>query len=519
MAPQPDTAPKRGFFARLFGKKPAQPPEEGNRRRSFAGARPLGALQNWQPQNWSADALAQSDLDRLRARARSLGRDNDHMRKFLQMVESNVVGADGFALQMRVPLDNSDKPDTLANRAIETAFGRWARRGVCDVSGLYSFADLQRLLVRSVARDGEALVRHVQGFDNGYGYALQVLDIDRLDTDFTRAASGTKNAVRMGVEINAYGRPVAYWLRTAHPGERAALNGSHTLRERVPAAEISHIYLHDRPEQRRGFPWVASAIVGLQNLGGYQEAAIIAARIGASKMGFFTQSEEADNFLPPIDGQEQENGRGGVDLVDSVEPGTLHELPPGYDFTPFNPDYPHANYDVFVKASLRGIASGLNVSYHSFANDLEGVNFSSIRSGTLEERDTWKALQNWFAESLLYDVFDRWIAAALLVGAVKLPNGSALPAAKLDKFKTYQWQGRRWAWVDPLKDIKAHEAAVALCVKSRRDIAAEMGVDFDDVIAQLEAENALLAEKGLQPQTINHQAADAAPEPENDETE
>lgn len=498
MANHQAAAPKRGFFARLFGKKPPEPPS--GRRRNFAGARPFGALQSWQPQNWSADALARSDLDRLRARARSLARDNDYMRKFLQMVESNIVGREGFALQMRVPLDSSDQPDTLANRAIEAAFGRWARRGVCDVTGTLSFADVQRLLVRSVARDGEALVRHIGGFENGYGYAVQVLDIDRLDTDFNRPAQYGKNAVRMGVELNDYSRPVAYWLRTAHPGENHLLSETEQFHERVPAEQISHIYLHDRPEQRRGFPWVASAIIGLQNLGGYQEAAIIAARVGASKMGFFKQTEEADNFLPPIDGQEQDNGRGGLDLIDSVEPGTFHELPQGYDFTPFNPDYPHANYDAFVKASLRGIASGLGVAYHSLANDLEGVNFSSIRSGTLEERDAWMALQNWFTEAFLYDVFERWIAAALLHGAVKSAAGMPLPAAKLDKFSNHHWQGRRWAWVDPLKDINAHKEAVSLAVKSRRAIADEMGVDFDDVVAQIEQENQLLSEKGISTQ-------------------
>ena len=172
------TVQKRGFFARMFGRKQPEQSQQGNRR-NFAGAGRLGALQSWQPQNWSADALAQSDLDRLRARARSLARDNDYMRKFLQMVESNIIGREGFALQMRVPMDNSNSSDSIANRAIEAAFYRWARRGVCDVTGLLSFADLQRLLVRSVARDGEALVRHIWGFGNDYGYALQVLDIDR----------------------------------------------------------------------------------------------------------------------------------------------------------------------------------------------------------------------------------------------------------------------------------------------------------------------------------------------------
>lgn len=197
MAKQSNAAPqKRGFFARLFGRRDSVPQTA---RRNFAGARPVGSLASWQPQNWSADALARSDLDRLRARARSLARDNDYMRKFLNMVESNVIGRDGFALQMRVLLDNADKPDALANKAIEAAFSRWARRGVCDVTGQMSFTDLQRLLIRSVARDGEVLVRHISGFDNDYGYALQVLDIDRLDTGIQRSAA--KRAQR-----RSYGR-------------------------------------------------------------------------------------------------------------------------------------------------------------------------------------------------------------------------------------------------------------------------------------------------------------------------
>ena len=260
---------------------------------------------------------------------------------------------------------------------------------------------------------------------------------------------------------------------------------------------------------------MASAIIGLQNLSGYQDAAIIAARVGASKMGFFKQTEDADNFMPPLDGQEVDNGRVSIDLIDSVEPGTFHELPQGYDFTPFDPDYPHANYDAFVKASLRGIASGLNVAYHSLANDLEGVNFSSIRSGTLEERDTWMTLQNWFAEAFLYDVFDRWIEAALLMGAIKMPSGKSLPAGKLDKFKACNWQGRRWSWVDPLKDINAHKEAVALAVKSRRDICAEMGLDFEDVITQIEQENQMLAGKGI---IADVKPAASAAEPESEDS-
>lgn len=486
---------KPSIFNRLFGKnKGKTSPIQQVNKRHYAAVRASSGVA---PINWSADALARTDLDALRAKSRALSRDNDYMRKFLQLVESNIVGRDGFILQMRAKSEFKLKEqDVNANNAVEQAFKSWARRGVCDVTGLLSFVDLQRLIIKSVARDGEALIRHINDFNNPYGYALQVLDIDRLDTAFNQDAQKDRPAVRMGVEIDRYGKPTAYYLREFHPGEYAGKATFSQKRERVPANEISHLYIHDRPEQRRGFPWTATAIIGLTNIGGYQEAAIIAARIGASKMGFFTRGEESDNYFPPLESEE-----GGTferpTLTHTVEPGVFDELPAGYSFQAFDPDYPHSNYDSFMKTSLRGIASGLGVSYHSLASDLEGVNFSSIRSGTLEERDNWQSLQNWLVENFMRDVFERWLSSALLKQAIKGSNGKAFSPSQLERLSQHEWQGRRWAWVDPLKDISAQEKAVMLGVKSRRQIASEMGLDFDDTLIQQQQELEQMEKIGL----------------------
>ena len=77
--------------------------------------------------------------------------------------------------------------------------------------------------------------------------------------------------------------------------------------------------------------------------------------------------------------------------------------------------------------------------------------------------------------------------------------GKPLPASQLQCFSQHDWQGRRWQWVDPYKDLSAAEKAVTLCVKSRRQIADEMGVDFDDVLAQLLQEQQQLQQQALSP--------------------
>lgn len=458
---------------RVLGFKPG--------RRDFSAAQSTRLTGGWNSRNISANADLYRALDALRGRSRDLCNNNDYAKRFLGMVAANVVGGAGVGLQARI-YNNPDQPDEPANAAVESAWAAWCARGVCDVTGRLSMRDLQVLVIKAVARDGEAMVRKVRGesANNAFGFALQMLDIDRLDTKLVRAPEKGVNEIKMGVEINSFGRAVAYWLRPYHPGEMflvdSAVTGKHV---RVLADDILHVYQADRPEALRGIPWMHSAMIRLNHLGAYEEAAVIAARVGAAKMGFFTTPDGS----PPGDGEDAEE----VPFTE-VEPGAFGSLPQGTEFTPFNPDYPHQMYADFVKGNLRGISSGMGVAYHALANDLTSVSFSSIRSGTLEERDQWMAIQEWFIEAFLEPVYREWIKSALAFGQVKLTNGSALSVTKIDKFSAHIWQPRRWQWVDPKNDMEANLIAVREGFKTRTQVCAELGVDFEDVLAQLKRE-------------------------------
>ena len=440
--------------------------------RRFDAAQYSRLTHSWQAAERSINTELRADLDALRRRARDLAKNSPLARKFLQMVVSNVAGPSGFQLQARVVDGDGRTPDRLANDAIELAWADWCRAENCDVSGRLTFAAMTQAIIRAVARDGEALVRIRQGAANRYRYALQLLDIERLDTTLNReAATDGGNQIIMGVEIDVDGRPVAYWLTKQAIGRDPS--GKSTVR--VPAAEILHLFMTDDPEQVRGIPWMHAVMLVTNDLKGFNHAAIVAARIGASKMGFFTNPD--GNPSGVADGEDA----AGVPFVEA-EPGQFGMLPPGYDFKSFDPDYPHANYAAFVKEHKRDIASGFNVAYNTLANDLEGVNFSSIRSGTLEERDGWMLVQRWLIDALLDRVHGQWLDSALLAGAIVMPNGSPLPAAKRAKFAAHVFQGRRWQWVDPLKDIEACVLAMQHGLASPYTIAAQQGLDAEDVL-------------------------------------
>lgn len=451
-------------------------------RRRFEGARADRLTADWQATVSSINEELRADLDRLRSRCRSLVNNNDYARKFRLMVQTNLVGPGGIRLQARVQ-DGPGRPDRLANAAIEAAWAEWS--AACDLAGR-PLRDLCETLVGQLPTDGEFIVRMVRGpaAGNRFGFALQAIDADRIDTTYNQAGVAGRNAVIMGVEVDTYRRPVALWVFSAHPND-----GIHAARqrERIPMGDLLHCYKAERPEQLRGIPWMAPGVISLYHLGKFSLAALLAAEHGANHYGFFSTPDG----VAPVgldDGGEQ---------ISVSQPGTYDVLPPGVSFQQHESKYPDQAFAPFVKAQLQRIASGWGVAYHSLANDLENVNYSSIRSGTLEERDRWASDQEWLIGALLRPVFMQWLQQSLLRGAIVMPNGSPLPAAKMDKFSRHQWQPRRWDWVDPLRDTEANILKVRAGLMSPQDLSAAMGYDFEDTLTAIKQAQDLAQEFGV----------------------
>lgn len=454
---------------------------QNQQKRGFSAAK-LGRLAgDWIATEQSINQELRSDLARLRARGRDLVKNNDYARKFVAMCEDNIVGFEGFRLQARAA-DPNGKRDDAACKAIEAAWYRWSR--ACDVTGRMSFNDLCRNLIGGLPADGEFLAVMVRGkdADNPFQFALQVIDVDRIDTQFNGEYGG--NTVIMGVEVNAYRKPVALHLFKAHPSD-----GIRSSRERVrlPMNNVIHAFRIERAEQMRGIPWMAPGMLSLHHLGNFKLSALLAAEHGANHYGFF-ERKQSETLTPPIG---EDNGK----EIETVSvPGMYEELPEGFEFKPFQSQYPNTVFAPFVKTTLQRIASGWRVAYHSLANDLKGVSFSSIRSGTLEERDRWRVDQQWFIGVFCRVVFEAWLEMALLAGQIQTAEGKSLPYSKFEKFKKHEWQPRGWEWVDPQKDMQAKLLAVNAGLIPPQDLAEAMGYNIEDNL-RLISEFQALAEK------------------------
>ncbi len=453
---------------------------------------------DWVTSNISANEAIKMSLDKIRANSRNLAINEPYMKRFIKMVENNVIGHSGIKLQMKAK-HKTGELDLVANKKIEGGFKDWAKMKNASVTRKLSWLDIQNMALRSLARDGEIIIRKVRGFDNPFKFALQVIEADHLQVDHNANLSNG-NRIRMGVEIDEWGGPVAYHLLQIHPGDSFGAVLPNKV-NRVPADEIIHLFLPDRVGQVRGVPWAHTALTRIKHVGGLEEAELIGARATASKMGFLKtpQGEEYKG--------DEEDSAGNT--INEFSPGVIEKLPQGYEFEKFDPGNPSSNFESFLKAMLRAIASGLCVSYHTLANDLTDVNFSSIRSGTLEEREVWKALQVWTIEQLHELVFEDWLLMALLTKQVDLPM------SRIEKFKQPVWRPRGWPWVDPKKDVDASVTALNHKLKSRSQIVAEEGNDYEEVLTEIKGEEDLAQQIGVDLKPNQTQK----PKPENPEPE
>ena len=471
-------------------------------KRSFHAAASNRLTADWSTGSGSLDTQLRYSLESLRERSRELIQNNPYANKFMSMLKSNVLGAGGLKLKNRA----QDPPtfrggewvpglvDEYANRLIEDAWKEWGKRQYCTVDKRLSWAEVQHLSLETCGTDGEALVRLFPGFPNKFGFAVQLVDPDLLDTKRNEVLPNG-NEVRMGVELSAQGEPVAYWMHTRNPNDRINPSASREW-ERVPAINIVHPYQMRRITQTRGFPWLASVMLNMQMLGGYEEAELVASRTAASKMAFIKTRGD----------QQYTGADDGTGPQMEAEPGSIEQLPAGMELDVLDWRHPNTDFGGFVKSMLRSISAGVNVSYNNLANDLEGVNFSSGRMGQMEEREHWRSLQGWFGDVFCAPIFKQWLFSQLMSGNIPLPM------SRFEKFNAPQWHGRRWAWVDPQKEVNAIEMELRNNLTSYTRVLAERNIDRDELFAEIAADKAAMEQAGLTAEDIMGAATDESDE-------
>lgn len=494
----------------LFKSNRGAPARRNRFMRAFAAAECSRLLRPWTWDGGFSNADVAAGLAVIRARSRDMAKNSEHYLRWLDLFVANVIG-DGLKFKAAPGVDGGDPSeiDEAAAKFIQYHWWRWTvSADMVDVTGRKTWNAVCRLAAENWARDGEAIIVLDRAAPNPYGLSLRIVRPDALDETMNGDGAAGATAIRNGVEVDfATLRPVAYYFRADREDPTAPrVMGRPVVR--IPAADVIHLFTQRDECQTRGIPLGHAVLRKLKMLDEYNFAELVAARDEANTTGIFTAPLGRDGELVEYTDDES------AALTMPSEPGTKIKLEPGWDYKTVTPQHPNRELTAFKNSMLRDVASGLGLEYACFANDWGGVSYSSVRAGTLAERDHWRILQAQFVEQVASPVFRAWLDSFL-----RLSLSGRYGVADYERLSEHEFRGRTWEWVDPMKDVSAAVVAVQNGWKTDSQIAADYGTDIDENIAEAKRLRPLKESAGLLTAAQRSDSGDNEKETEDEQTE
>ena len=403
----------------------------------------------------------QGSFDIITARAYSSY--DSYGRALVESIVANVVGAGG------ITVDFGD-PD------LNERFLAWRP----NLTRPYEHFDMmQRSVVRRLVRDGEALDQFLWRRDG-----LYLQEIDALDLPLTRLLDPPGARIRPGsiingIELTEDRVAVAYHFRPFYntfPGYQSRV---------LPASVVVHTYTTQYPYQIRGNSWMRGAIEPLRLLRQYECDYVEQMSIAAMAPGFFTWDPNVLGELATLaesstEEQRLEHIKAFVGRMASADPKTRMAFPLGIDWKSMN--YPNVlggdTYESIKKGLLGRIGEAMGLTYYTVAGIFEATSFSSSRAARLEDIATYREIQKVLQE-FVERVAEEWLTWQRLtdrsVGA---------------RTFTIEYTPPDFGFIDPVREVTAHEREVALGTRSRTEIIEESGRRAPYVFETLAAEMA-----------------------------
>lgn len=446
----------------------------------YEGAAYGRRLGNFRPTTEHINALLAKQGSTLTARARHLTTNTPYGVRGKSSFVGNAIGTGIFPAWK------------LTDRALRKKIHEgWTQfTDECDADGLTDFYGQQAIVCGALFDGGECFIRlRARRPSDGLliPFQLQILEPEQLPLDY-HAVLPNGNRIRSGIEFNGIGKRVAYHFFREHPGDIQpdSFNINDTVR--IPAETVLHIFKPLRPGQIRGQTWLAAAIVKILFQDLYDDAELDRKKMAACLAGFIRRPADAEGSLGE-DLEPDERGSTNAEL----SPGTMNVLLDGEEITFSSPTEVGGSYEAFQRRASISIMAAMNLPY-STTGDLQGVSYSGLREGKLE---LWRCLEQFLHMTMVFQmcrpVASRFMDDGVLSGVFPIPSYSENRA----DYNRIDWIPDKPDWVDPLNDRQAQNLAISMRIKSRTQAAREEGVDFEDVLDEIESEDRELARRGI----------------------
>ncbi len=415
----------------------------------------------------------------LRYRARTLRRNNALVSGGIDSLVANMVGTD---ISPRWDLEDNNQKEEIQNvwrHSLEEM----------DYYGVANFYGLQEQTAAAMVTDGECLGRMVTRNTNSgllVPFQVQLLEADHLDlayNDFYKNG----NEIRHSIEWSKSGGRSAYHVWSEHPGENF-LTSVNRIRQRIPAADMVHVFRPLRPGQQRGSTFLSSLITKLHDIDQYDDAEVVRKKAAAMWGGFFVQKNNAMPSGLPGAAAQQSSVPGPKNLA--MEPGTYRRLPVGWEVQFSEPADVGANYEIFMKTQFRIVARGLGITYEQLTGDLTDVNYSSIRAGLIEFRRLCEMIRvRTLVSQFCRPIVNSWFHTAVLAGVFKTVSLTDY-LNNQRKYQCVSFMPDAWDYTNPVDDRIAEQMDIRNGLDSRGAIVGRRGNDVEKVDKLIAEDNA-----------------------------
>lgn len=468
---------------------------------------------DWAPGVSDADSAIADQLPEIRARTRDVARCNPIGKAIRKVIGDHVV-SHGLEPQLEVDKDRlqiSEQQKADWEGEGKAFFERIEPHA--DSAQRLNFYQLQRLALMSLIDGGDVFVTYpaVRDTDSPVTPRMHLIEAERIDTP---PGSAWDPTVSMGVKLGEFGQHLGYFVQRGHPGSNRRIDPNFDFQPTEKRTQsgmrrpnMSQLTDVERVEQNRGVPFLAAALPELDQVTGYLDETLYAARIHNALTIWFETSD-------PYAAQQAmtQDYDAATDLAEGLLPVGLRFTPPGHTAKLLGPAVPGQYFDPLIVRLMRIVGMPIGVPYEIFSGDVGEANFSSMRH-------QWQTLKKVvrYLQDLLVVPFERWWRLAMLQGWLDGQWGMKLGFARVQQapmdWLRVSWQYPAMGYIDPTKEVGAQVEAVKVGLASRSEFIKEDGRDPEEVFTKWEAENKRLGPPEPAP------AAPSSMGPQDDENE
>lgn len=467
----------------------------------------LNSLIGWMAGGGSAEDDVDLHGATLRKRSRDLYAGGGLGRGGCSTLTTNVVGwgiqpkpkIDGDALGMTD--EACDEWERLALRE----FNLWAESVMCDAERSKDFYTCQELAFRSMLVSGDVFVLFgmKENLLTPYQTVIRILEADRVSTpDSNEGESESReldNGGRIvdGVEIDKEGAVIRYHIANRHPlmsesSEQVIWEPIDAQGKDTGMPNILHVMTWERPEQRRGVPFVAAQIEQIKQLDRYLNSEL-AANLVSAMLTVYLESEEDDGSTAMEDSVNEDEKVTDDELKLEMAPGAIYDLPPGKKIASVNPIRNNAAFQNFVNTMITVIGAGYEIPMEVLLKKYES-NYTAARGAMLDFWKTVRVYRTRFNKQFNQPVYEAWLSEAVAAGRIQAPGFFDDPAIR-KAWCGCKWMGVSMGHVDPLKEVNAAEKRIANNISTQEQEASEYnGNDWNANIRQRRKEIEAMAE-------------------------